>query len=840
MSSPCAVKLNEQFPELSKEKADELLLSIKNIALAKSQANGGNIEKAMEETLASFVQMDKMDKAVLKRNALLDIEKINENLDYANRHPMLGEGLKAKLVGGKSTVPGTRDSIYTQMKAIEHGYVERLANELEELDAFRAFGKNENTKNVYIEMGEIRPDGKPGITGDKNAQNIAMVLNKITKELNARLRLAGAQIPEMPGYIDRQTHDVFKIRKAGSTKAEARGEWERFLLPLIDHQKTFLGADKAKFLLNVHDSLYSGVHGVMGMEGQGIGNRGTGARWNKPRIIHFKSPEAAWEYNQRFGVKDFKEQVLTDIANRARSIALMENLGPNSEQNLLQIIRDLTEQARERPDAVEQLKHLQPQSILAYYRQLTGVNNIPENPTLARLGNNTRALIQMAKMGGVAITNFFTDKAMMQTEAMYQGIKNLDTLAKQITQFAKRTPNEKRALRIFGVGVDGLMGNFLSRYSAQGPVSGFVDKAQKTFFDWNFSNFLNDSTKSAAAELFAANLGEHADLAFKDLPFELKRVLSLYDITNKEWNLLRSTVYEHPTIKSKMVTPDQLPNLTDEQIATLWEGEKSPTAKDLQRLRNKLDTQLRGFFIDRANYAVPTPGAAEKRWSTLDTKSGTYTGEAVRLLMLFKNFPITIANKILPREIYGRGNVSVKDFLLNDHKGVFNMATLVAMSTVAGYIGMTLRDAINSKTPRSLIKEDGSINFEVLQDAMIQGGGMGIYGELVTRNYTRGMGSFLDALAGPALSDLNKLMDIKSRATMGDPYDAQLLKLALSNTPLINLFYLKPIFNYLVIWNLQEMLNPGTLRRMERNVKKNNQDFLFEEARPTKVYQKLH
>ena len=52
-------------------------------------------------------------------------------------------------------------------------------------------------------------------------------------------------------------------------------------------------------------------------------------------------------------------------------------------------------------------------------------------------------------------------------------------------------------------------------------------------------------------------------------------------------------------------------------------------------------------------------------------------------------------------------------------------------------------------------------------------------------------------------------------------------KVTLDNTPMINLFYIRPVLDYLVLWNLQEMMDPGSLRRMERGVETKNRQSFF-------------
>lgn len=832
MSTPCGDKLKQEFPEVSEKEIENLLQAAHNRAKERAKVIGGNYEHALFQITNEMVQRNKLRSENAKRGVYLNQEAEQKYFDYVMKFPLVGstvgEGLKARLVGGADNVEGGRLSVGSQMKALDQGYFGKMIAAFEQDPAlYHAFVHNTLAKEFYIEMGEIKPDGKPGSSGSKIAQDMAKIVDDVTKEMNARLNEAGALVYNLPGYVVRQTHDMFKIRKAGDTKATARVAWKDYVRPLLDNELTYLGADKEQFLNMVFDDLYSGVTGIMGVEGQGVGHRAISDRWQTERVLHFKDAESAWEYNTKFGTHDIKQQIMVDIANRARSIALMENFGPNPEATVLNVIRKVKEWARTQDDAIKHIDSINNHTLNAYFHQLTGVNDIPNNPNLARMSGNLRAVTQMAKMGGVALTNLFTDSAFMYPEMAFNGISRLDILSKQLKMFAKNTPDEQQTLRLMGVGLDGLLGNALSRYSATGPISGPVNSFQKKFFSINFSNFVTDTVKSAAGELLSSNLGQHAHLEWSKLPKDLTRSLSLYEIGEAEWNLMRATAYDHPSGNwGKMITADQFAKLTDEQIATLHQGSASPTTITLKKLRDKLDIKLRTYISDRVDYSSPTPGSAERAMSTFDTKAGTGLGEAIRVLMLFKSFPITVANKVIKREIYGRGAMDIKQWAMNDHAGKFNLATLVAMATAAGYLGMTIRDALRGRTPRSLLTKDGNIDVDVLTDSAVQGGGLGIMGEMVTRDYGRGIGSFLEGAAGPVFGQLDKLAELKTKAEEGDPVSAQLGKMAIDNTPLLNLFYVRPVLNYIVLWNLQEMMNPGSLEKTERTIEdKNNQTF---------------
>ena len=59
------------------------------------------------------------------------------------------------------------------------------------------------------------------------------------------------------------------------------------------------------------------------------------------------------------------------------------------------------------------------------------------------------------------------------------------------------------------------------------------------------------------------------------------------------------------------------------------------------------------------------------------------------------------------------------------------------------------------------------------------------------------------------------------------------LRFAKGNIPFANLFYTKQAMDYLIWYQLQETINPGYLRRMEKRVEReNNQKFI---VRPSSI-----
>jgi hypothetical protein len=99
---------------------------------------------------------------------------------------------------------------------------------------------------------------------------------------------------------------------------------------------------------------------------------------------------------------------------------------------------------------------------------------------------------------------------------------------------------------------------------------------------------------------------------------------------------------------------------------------------------------------------------------------------------------------------------------------------------------------------------------------MAQGGGAGIYGDFLFGEASRLGGGFLETLGGPTVGKLADAKRLFDAAKSGEDVGAQSLRFAVSNTPGNNLFYTRMAADYLFLYELQEAMSPGYLRRMER------------------------
>jgi hypothetical protein len=313
--------------------------------------------------------------------------------------------------------------------------------------------------------------------------------------------------------------------------------------------------------------------------------------------------------------------------------------------------------------------------------------------------------------------------------------------------------------------------------------------------------------------MMAWKAAQQAELGWNHLDARFRNAISLFGIDDKRWDVIRKATLRGDDTRAYL-TAQGVRDLPDEAFKSL--GVES--ARDAQRHRDELSTALQAFYSDRADYAVVTPGAAEGAILNQGTRKGTWLGEALRFITQFKAFPVAYASKVFGRDLGGYG---LREGLLQGKGDLLGLAHTIAATTVLGMIAMEAKDVLKGKNPRDPLGDHWKQTWSA---AFLQGGGMGIYGDYLFGQYDRFGQTFQESVLGPTASTINDILKLKSEATDSQErknLPADSLRFGLNNTPFLNLFYVRAAMDYLVLWNLQEMVSPGYLRRMERNMKNN-------------------
>jgi len=434
----------------------------------------------------------------------------------------------------------------------------------------------------------------------------------------------------------------------------------------------------------------------------------------------------------------------------------------------------------------------------------------------------------MADLGGAVISSV-TDLASVMTELRYQGFDMFDGVTESISGLAKGRNAEEMVEVDAAIGVvfPSMIGEMHARFTSQDSAPGMISKGMQLFFKYNGMSWWTETLKATFSRM-TSHLGAlNKNKTFNELHPDTQRVYGLYGIDPEKWDMFRQTATKAADGREYLL-PNKIADLPDQVFADYLTKRKiNPTDTAIAELKREVETQWRTYFTDRADYAVLEPDARTQSIMNQGHKPGTVMGELSKFFWQYKSFGIAYVQKVMGREIYGRGSDSFSQALKNGNGEMTGLMQTVIWSTILGYGAMNAKAILAGKEPRK--PEDVKGYLDLVRAAMLQGGGAGIYGDFLFGEMKSRYGAGpLETFLGPTFSNLSSLADIYGRAKAGDDVAGSALKFVINNTPGNNIWWAKAALDYGVVYRLQEAMNPGYLKRMEARVKKEqDQSFIF-------------
>lgn len=428
----------------------------------------------------------------------------------------------------------------------------------------------------------------------------------------------------------------------------------------------------------------------------------------------------------------------------------------------------------------------------------------------------------MTKLGGVLLSSI-TDVPSFATEFAYHGQGFLKSLGEglRLALKGRGSAGQQAILADCGVFFDSMSAELCSRFSGA-DASGRISAMSNFFFKINGLSLWTDAWKKSAALMLSHNLGRMAKSDWQGLAHAERRLLGLYGIEEQGWNLLRKGKLKAADGR-EYLTPEIVEQIPSYKIRAILQknGGRKALSGEIQQYRDELAERLRTLIRDRVSYAVLEPDARTRSILYQGTRPGTGAGEAMRFVLQFKSFPTAFMQKLFGRELLGREATTyrggLKNILLRDRFGERSgFARMFLMMTLFGYGAMSVKQLAAGKTPHD------PANPKTWLAAAVQGGGLGIYGDFLFGEKSRMGSSFYSTLGGPTLSQVEEAQNLWFAIRDGEDAKSGALRFAMSLTPGNNLFYARAAFDYLIGYNLFEMLNPGYISRYRRRIKKEN------------------
>jgi hypothetical protein len=800
--------------------------------LDRGDRSGDHIGAARElgDLAAAAAAIERRNRLINLRNRISRRARIEGRLDTLRARfgdQALSIALENEARAFNTPTEGGRFSAEAQARAQSELYAGGAMRDLTKaglvkpLRDSKSFARDVGREIYELSRKAAGEDGKPGVTRNAAARQAAEILHGYQSLARQNLNRAGAWIGDYAGYITRTTHDPAEMYRAGFEG------WRDAILPLLDHARTFEGIEnRENFLRGVYNALITGLHltddGGVGFKDPAFtGPANLAEKLSAQRVLHFRNADAWLDYQDRFGAGPLAEQFETAFRRAGKQQALMERWGTNPRAEFENDIRFLAEKYRDSdPEGVKHLLGRQDR-LMTTFGYLDGRNNIPVNEQRAALAQGIRNIQSMAHLGFVAFTHLFS-MATKASELRYQGLNLLERWGNVLSSLAQgpRGHGELRNLYdLILAGFDGQHSHFMSSFTLDDSVPGMMSRATSTFMKWSGLDYVLGAEKAGARAMIARHLGMQVDRDFAALEPETRRAFLQYGISPQEWDRLRLAP-DHFRIDDRVfLTPDAAHRAT---------AEPDLAGKDLFAAaeRDMLALKLHAYMADVADRSVVTPGIAEKALLLGSNRPGSLLGEALRFTLQFKTWPAAALRQTLGREWQG-----------NDTTGsaVMGIMSLVVASTILGYGRMAVTDLMKGLVPRD--PRDAA----TWGAALAQGGGMGILGDYLFGETGRNDQSLAENLAGPTFGTASQIAHVynamKDAALAGDTrparaVPAELFRITLDNTPFLNMFYARTALNYLLLWRIQEALNPGFQRRYERRVQRQRgQTFWLSPAR---------
>lgn len=805
----------EQAQQLMRRFSDRLNATDDPLAMAR--------EIGDEATAAAIIE---------KRNRLMNLRKRIEGTELIERqYPALKErhgkqslylALQSKISGINTVVERGKDSAEALAYAKRHLYLSSALGDLDKLgtwDSFRNSTAFQDDVGRELYQQSMAGTGQPheiGTTGNDHAMKAAEAIYKWQSLAKSDLNGQGAWIGDLPGYISRTTWDPTKLWKTDFS------EWRRDMLANLDYAKTFEGSDDPEgFLRAAFDNLRTGIHitdaGRVGMKDPAFtGPSNLAKRLSESRDFHFRDADAWMTMQKKYGIGQLPDQILRSLDRSGSDFALLNRFGTNPRGEMENYIDRFVDRYHHTdPEAAEYLNDNRA-ALMREFGYLDGTNDRPENEQLSRIAQGLRNIQSASKLGAVVFTHAFSMGTVISKMKYSTGLPWGEVIANTIGSLGRGYGDR------FGRGelhdlllsnIDGRSTELMRHWTPGEQRPGLTSSMLSTMLRWQGFNYVMNSYKAGARDMASRDLGMQVDRTFTELKPETQRSLTQYGITPSDWELLRSAP-DHTAVDGRVyITPDAA-HRSPEQL--------DPQGGDLFRydLRQALAMKLHTYFDDTANEAIVSPGVREKALFYQGLRPGTAMGEVMRMVSQFKMWGAANIRQNIGREWYG--NPGSGTWGVPSKSQAIGIASIAALSTILGYGRMATVSTMKGETPRNPLDPHTALA------ALAQGGGFGILGDFLFGQASRNGQNAAETLLGPVVGTGLQLMDLKGKMTAAAEGDRraqkdlgpEALRVITDNTPFVNMFYVRTALNYLFLWRLQEMLNPGYQRRRERRIQR--------------------
>ncbi len=723
-------------------------------------------------------------------------------------NPDRGEFM-VNLVADETGKLGDQSSVLRRYFAIRQRATGRMG------EAISAFERDALTRsrNKPLQRETVRAAfGAKDVSAE--ARRFANAWDEAADFLRRRFNAAGGHIGKLENWGMPQQWDGVAVRRAGyeAFRADLLNELDRGRMidnatgrPFTD-QKLELALREAYETISTEGANKVTPSGAAG--GRALANRRA-----DHRFLIFKDGEAWLRMQEKYGEGDAFAAMMAHLDAMSRDVAAMEILGPNPTATL----RLLEQSARKAAGVAGETGQTLATPLGGTRRKIaeawnmwdhfTGAALAPVNGFAARSLSTTRNVLTSAQLG-TAWFSSLTDQAFGAFTRGFNGLPASRQLSDTIQLMASKATRTELARA--GVVSEGAMRATLdqARYLNELNVNGISGRMAEATLrlsllePWTRAGQLSFQMDTLGA--LAARAGRSIDSlkggAADDRAFA--RMLDRYGLAGA-WDEIRTTRAYEPDKGAKFIRPEDIAARTDLPPARAdWLANRV-----LEMVRTEME------------FAVPSASLRSRAGMSLGMKRGSFFGEIVASGLMYKSFASTVSYLQISRVMAEIARTNVAG-------GIAYIAPLTIGLTLGAGIVLQLRELKAGRDPRPMDEP------RFWMAAMMQGGGVGIFGDFLFADVNRYGGGLPSTAAGPVVG----LADDARELTIGN-LDAALIEgddprlgrdgvLFLRRyTPGGNIWYAEMAYHRLILDNLQRVVDPDADEYFRRRARSRERDY---------------
>jgi hypothetical protein len=746
----------------------------------------------------------------------------------AYRESALGAALRSVLTRDPHEIASGPNVNYARQQVRSEAHAQ-LA-ELIEAARPKMLGLKEETA---LELDILRAlfEGSGSPKGDSPASRLAKAWLGTAESLRGKYNDAGGNIAMRDKWLMPQSHDSTKVASVN------RDTWKEFVLPLLDREQMLYrqpdpvvkgrmnvpseatrklnDAELDALLDNVYDAIIA--RGADDAPSSAFSGRGALANQrSEARILAFRDADSWLSYKESFGAPGgIYDAMMAHVRDLSDDIGLMRVMGPDPEATYRYMVswfdqemKRLQTEAPKGADGKTVAKVIKDNQKLeseirrdrngfeALWAETTGANSVPVHVEAAKIMGTMRTALHGMQMGS-AIVSSITDPGLMAVTARFNGISAMNVISRAIADMAR--PGAEISAAQMGLVADSIAESArrVDRHMGEEIQSGRVAQVSSAIIRASGLRRWTAILRQSFGLEYMAELARNQGKAFADMDPNFRKGLERVGVTETEWKGIAKAEAYQPVDGVRLLRP-----------------------MDISGVDERLGAKLAQLVNTEMDYAVIEGDPLTRAFIRGQSQPGTGIGELRRAVGMYKAFPITFINLHFARA-FARGW---------DGSRMGHAALTFAMLTGLGVVAMQAKEVMNGRDPLSLDPSTGN-GARAWGKAVLQGGGLGVFGDIMFQDKTKFGNSWASTLAGPQFAAVEQILGTflsanVNRALKGEDthFGADALYVAGRYMPGSSLWFGRLAFQRQVLDQLALMIDeraPARFARMEAEAARN-------------------